>query len=962
MKKPFLILFFLLPLLNLSAQQLYFKSQDFLKIHENAEVNTVCETSNGYLWFGTSEGLFRYDGAQFKKITPVDSSIHLEVSALYQAPDQRLWVGCTKGNILYTDHRNQLTRWMPEEGTPAVPITAFEQTKDGVLWIATYGEGLYYLQHSRLYNMNMEDGLAGNDIYTLCKTPDDEIWIGTDSGINICNLKGRTKQITQLSKSDGLPDEIVKALHLDHLGNMWVGMYDHGVAYYDRSESTFSHVTPDWKHGIVNCLESFQGKELWIGTEGRGLYRMNLDSYALELLPSDKLSNSKIFDLHKDAEGNLWVINHTSGILTANRHFEQLPHQLGSIQAVLADSRKRLWIGTQAGLYQMTKDAGGTPGFEPHLSSSSLNVVSLFEDRYQNIWIGTFGDGLYCYNPQAEGQKPNYRQLTEKDGLTNGSVLSIAGSATHIWLATLGGVTEFRYDSIHQGTRAIDFQNFNHESSLGTNFIYKVFIDGKGRTWFGTDGKGISRLENGNITNYFEAGNIPLKAVYAITEDRHGNIWFSTAEDGLFEFDGQQFNHLSVKDGLRDRRISGLATDHKGHVVIAHASGIDVLNPDTRQFISFDEELGLGPIEPGLNAICADPEGNIWIGTAQSLLKYTALSESFDQYPRTLIESVKIFYEPADFHSVNTFAYDQNNLAFEYIGLWYSDPLKVRYRYQLEGYDLDWIHSKDRQAHYSNLPPGHYNFKIASTRNQTFGNEPVASYSFTVKAPFWKRSWFILLILLVLVTALYGWMKWRENRFQREAALKKERIEGQLEVLKSQINPHFLFNSFNTLNSLIEQNPQLATEYVEKLSDFYRSILQHRNKDLITIEEELEMVENFTFLLKKRFGENLQLLFNIHNDEPIFIAPLTLQMLIENAIKHNIISKARPLIIRITVAENWIEVTNNLQKKLTHQPSTQFGLQSIVSKYSLLSGLKVKIERNDNYFKVAIPIIKNAYI
>jgi len=193
--------------------------------------------------------------------------------------------------------------------------------------------------------------------------------------------------------------------------------------------------------------------------------------------------------------------------------------------------------------------------------------------------------------------------------------------------------------------------------------------------------------------------------------------------------------------------------------------------------------------------------------------------------------------------------------------------------------------------------------------------------------------------------------------------MKKEMLESQLQTLKAQINPHFLFNSFNTLITIIDENvltPDVAIEYVEKLSDFFRSILLYREQEMISLEEEWALVQNFGYLLEKRYGSMLQL----HLDPPMknaFILPLTLQMLVENAVKHNVITKEHPLNVYISIDDDdYITVKNNLQPKSKAEPSTKFGLQSIVKRYQVLTDRKVTIENDQHSFKVKIPIIKKS--
>jgi LytS/YehU family sensor histidine kinase len=217
----------------------------------------------------------------------------------------------------------------------------------------------------------------------------------------------------------------------------------------------------------------------------------------------------------------------------------------------------------------------------------------------------------------------------------------------------------------------------------------------------------------------------------------------------------------------------------------------------------------------------------------------------------------------------------------------------------------------------------------------------------------------VLLLLLSVIGLAYLWLQQRDKQKEREALLLREKVESQYEALKSQINPHFLFNSFNTLITIIEENPELGVVYVEKLSDFYRSILQYREQQLIGLEEELRLVHDYIFLLQQRFGEHLQLQVEVDKPARYYVAPLALQMLVENAVKHNVISRSKPLYISVRVEGNAILVRNNRQAKLTKAPSTGFGLQNIITRYRLLSEQEVQVAQTDHTFEVALPALQN---
>lgn len=225
-----------------------------------------------------------------------------------------------------------------------------------------------------------------------------------------------------------------------------------------------------------------------------------------------------------------------------------------------------------------------------------------------------------------------------------------------------------------------------------------------------------------------------------------------------------------------------------------------------------------------------------------------------------------------------------------------------------------------------------------------------------------SASWFHTLSAVVLVVSAIGLFLWyqrqRDRQIQLNNLLERDKAEKQLAALKAQINPHFLFNSFNSLIAIIETEPKMAVEYVENLSDFYRRIMQLRGKEIIPIQEELELVENYAYLLKKRYGDNFLLSISLLKVEG-YIVPLTLQMLVENSVKHNVISRKKPLTIKIYLKDQThLVVVNNLQVKPPHEMSTRFGLQSLMLRYDLLGKRKVRVEKTETEFRVSIPIIQ----
>lgn len=234
------------------------------------------------------------------------------------------------------------------------------------------------------------------------------------------------------------------------------------------------------------------------------------------------------------------------------------------------------------------------------------------------------------------------------------------------------------------------------------------------------------------------------------------------------------------------------------------------------------------------------------------------------------------------------------------------------------------------------------------------------AFGFDVGDQFYGTLYSTILITLVITMFMTGrafLLNWRESAVEAER-LKKENMESQFNSLRSQVNPHFLFNSLNALTNLVYQDQDKAVKFIKQLSTVYRYILSTRDKELVSLAEELEVLHSYLFLQQIRFGEKLKLHVDLNGDG--LVAPLALQMLVENAIKHNIIADEQPLTVRIYKDEAFVIVENNLQKKsIPTDESTGAGLENIKKRYSFLSAEAVRVEDNGHSFKVSVPIIPN---
>lgn len=959
-------LIFILILLNLFSKSGVAIFSDFNRVlqvdkeNKNLKIQHLFQDQQGFVWVGTDHGLYLYDGFDFEKFIADSLNVKAAISCIYQDRNQTMWVATEEGKLF----RRRSDKFK-EVNTPFhSAVNAIINRTPDELWIATYGEGIYSYKNEAWKKVATGDAAF---IYAMAITADSKVLVGTDIGL----LKyAKDNKSLLLNTKNGLPENIVREVKLLDNSKAILGFEEAGVSYMEILTNQFSKPAEltEWKLGSVNKI-NYSNYVCLVGTEKNGMVSFS----TLKNKEVKYFNSTNGFDYTKitysifDREGNLWIGADNKLIFRSILKVEFLNNKNGDfndIQAIANDPEGYLWFSNKKGLfkYNTSLPGGGIQKINvPALSK--LHIVSLFLDDWGFLWIGTFDNGLFRLNTYNNELK----KFGIKDGLKNANIVSIQGRDNKIWLATLGGVAEctIKEDKNSPGSLNYEFKSFSGAGSPGEIFVYDVFVDSKNRVWFGTDGKGLSCLNKGFYKSYNTIDGKSNIVVYSITEDKKGAIWFSTLSHGLYRYDGKQFYHLGIKEGLRDNEITGITTDWQGNVIVVHSKGIDKINPITFEIDFLGDETGMENLNSNLNALCKDVNGNIWVGKQDGLMRLIKSRYSEVTKPVTSIRRIYAFMKHGLSAKDSVFEYNQNQISLEFIGLWYANPGAVHYRYRLVGLSNQWIATNDRIVTFPNLPPGKYTFEIESSINNRFINPSSASYSFKINKPLIKQWWFITLVILLSAGGLIWYIRDRDVRFRNMEAMKKEKMEYQYETLKSQINPHFLFNSFNTLITIIEDSQEKAVDYVETLSDYFRSMLNYRDKDVIRLDEELEIVSAYFYLQQKRFGEHLKLTINVtsNDKEEFYVPPLSIQLLVENAIKHNAVSHETPLQIDISInnSNQFLVVSNNLNPKKTHDPSTGIGLNNIFSRYKILTEQDVTVIRTDKQFIVELPLIKSQH-
>ncbi len=925
--------------------QSYPASYHLLEELRELDLSTLFQDEDGFIWLGGADGLFRFDGRILENFSaPRDSQA--TVSVIAEDHTGRLLVGYASGAVARLGQDKLYPMLTPDLRTSITGLSPIDES----LFLATYGEGLWCRKGSAWHCI-----LPDLSIYDMVTSSQEFVWLATDQGVYQLNNQG--KLIRHWQESSGLPDRIVQHLVAADSG-VWAGTYTDGVAFLpvEGGPVQQSLTASNWVYGQLEDLTIQPDGTLWMTTWEHGLVEWHPGQMApWPVQVNQQVEASKLTELLVDREGATWVLVAELGLLNVRGDVAIFDGgafaPAGELLAIHA-AGIYIWVSTMEGLFRYNVRTRQWEHHRPTGLTDDDLIISIHEVQPEEVWLGTFGQGLLRYDVAQK----TIQRITEADGLINDNILDMEATNGSLWLATLGGVSQATFP-VGEPRWRLRFQNYDQENGLGANYIYKVVSDSQGRVWFATDGQGLTVLENGTFTNYNASDGLRSEVIYSATTDPQGNIWFSTLHDGIYRFDGDSFLHFGLEEGLHGVDIVALACDPHGHLTIVHEEGVDVM--DTRHFhlIHLEDDIGLLEVNANLNVITTRENGEVWFGLQQGMVRYKPGGAAQSFIPTTWLDYIEVYLEEYPVTGDTVFAYSDNHLTFGFVGLWFANPAQVTYQYQLEGYDLGWITTKDQEAIYPDLSPGEYTFKVRSAIDGQFEGTPVVRYGFRIASPFWMRGWFIALLLILTGVAIYLYVKSRERRLQALERMEKERIDFQFQTLRSQVNPHFLFNSFNTLLNVIDMDKERAVTYVEKLSDFFRSILAYREAAIISLEEELKVVQDYYYLQQQRYGDNFSLAISIEDPTHYAVPPLLLQLLVENALKHNVVSRAQPLTVQVYIEDDDLVVRNNLQRKTESEGGTRVGLANIRKRYEMLTDRPVRIAEENNWFTVRLPII-----
>lgn len=867
-------------------------------------IYSVLQDGQGFMWFGTEDGLNKYDGYKF---------------TIYRHdPDDSLTLSHNYVRCIHESHHDGKS----------------------VLWFGTWGGGLNEFDRDKeqftRYQFDSENpkSLSNNGIVSIFEEKSGELWVATSHGLN--KFDRERKEFTRY-----MPDteHNVKSTQDNWIsgvtgdpdasgGVLWVGTFYGGLYKLDREIGQFTNYPHDpqnpnsLSNNNINSIYQDRSGVLWIGTEYGGLNKFDPETEKFTHYfpdPNDphSVSDNTVMKIYEDKKGVLWIGTLEGGLNKFDRETEQFtrymhnadnPSSLSSdaVMSIYEDRSDVLWVGTWGGLNKIDRSKQQfthymhIPGNPNSLSNSA--VWSIYEDKWGFLWIGTWNGGLNRLDRKT-GQYAHYlHDPINPNSLSNDTVTRIRESHHRgeevLWVGTRGGLNKL-------DTRTEQFTRYLHDpgdpNSISSDIIRSMCVDKSGVLWIGTHNGGLNKLdpeteqfakigrlvqvmsiyedrsggvlwvgtfgglkrldlETEQFTRYRhdpdDPNSIGHNQVISVYEDQAGVLWVGTI-GGLNRFDRvkEQFTDYTVKDGLPNDVINGILEDKQGNLWLSTNEGLSKFNPETETFRNYDVYDGLQGNEFHHGAYWKGKDGEMFFGGANGFNAFYPDSIKDNPHiPPVVITDFQIFNEPVKIEKHISVAeeielsYRESVFSFEFAALDYRSPEKNQYVYMMEGFDEDWYHtdSKRRFATYTNLDPGKYVFRVKGSNNNGIWNEAGTSINIIISPPPWKTGWAYAAYVLLLGASVYGVWRFQVGRLKMRHELEMEHFEAEKLREMDEVKSRFFANishEFRTPLTLI-QGPLkqlLSDEFQGPPKKLYRMMLRNSHRLLQLINQLLDL-------------------------------------------------------------------------------------------------------------------------
>jgi ligand-binding sensor domain-containing protein/signal transduction histidine kinase/DNA-binding response OmpR family regulator len=822
----------------------------------NSTIETIFQDNRGFIWFGTRDGLNRYDGHQMivYRNNPKDSNSLSDnyIRCIYEDGEQRLWIGTINGLNQFDPARNNFARYKHDASRPASLsnnlVNCIYGDKEGNVWISTFGGGINLLQPGKTgfthfrQQPGKDNTLSDDRVNYLYEDKKNNFWVGTESGLNLFDKKTwHFKSIRNVGDNhNAAGNNVIRIIQEDQQGHLWLGTEDNGLFLFDPTRSSFKQYSHEEKNAsslasnqVRSLLVDKSGK-LWVGSINGGLDLFDpvtgsFFHYQNEPDNAASLSQRTVSALFEDKQENLWVGTHRGGVNLFNPYTDKftLYRQTSSsqslsyndVKAFCEDSEGNIWIGTDGGglnLFDPVKNSFSHYRYDPYDAKTigSDAVLHVMEDSEHNLWVGTWGGGLNLLDRKTGRFTRFMNDALNKSSISSDYIQKIFEDSRHnLWIATYYGGLNLFDRKTRQFTRVTD--DPLHQTRLSGNNIVSITEDKDQKIWIGTDDGGLNCYDplQKRFTHYFnkEEKKPDLRVLFT---DSKGRLW--VGQTGLYLFDpaADLFSLYTAKAGLDNEFIKGITEDEQGNFWVATSNGLTKFNPGTLEYRKYNTGDGLQGIEFEANAYLKTKQGQMFFGGTNGFNSFypddirintfipPVFLTDFQVFNQKIIPGIKgsPLENDISFTDAITLTYKQSTFSFGFAALNYAASENNQYAYKLEGWDKDWNYAgNEHKSSYTNLAPGEYVFRVKASNNDGVWNDEGATVRVIVTPPFWESWWFRILVVAVILGAAISFFYFK-RKFDLRKLEEQKREEMHQEQLQFFTN---ISHEFRTPLSLI---------------------------------------------------------------------------------------------------------------------------------------------------------------
>jgi ligand-binding sensor domain-containing protein/DNA-binding CsgD family transcriptional regulator len=859
-------------------------------------INCIFQDSRGFMWFGTQNGLNKYDGSSFSifkhNVGDSTSISSDDVYCAFEDNKKDLWFGTSAGLSKFNRHTNTFSNFDFDHNSKYSmrPVwSIIGSARDKKLWIGASG-GLFSFDpgSKKITHFLINDSIQhANSALTICEDNNGLIWVGTSEGglLQFDRGKSAFKFLDTGIKNGSTAHDAVNCILQDSDGFIWIGMENGVLSRYEVDKHSFIHLTDfQKKYPIIKLMESRDG-QLWVGTDKGGAFLV--DKAKLKFTPlydKPEKGTNVVLSLLNDAKGDVWLGTYHAGAFlfdkmdTTFNHFQPYAEIKNSEEsnAVLSlhEQGTDLWIGTDGGgLCQ--KNSKFIRYFKKSASANSIagNTIKCIKSDNNNLYIGTYADGMSIFNLKT-GKFTNYSQA---GGLSDNSIYAIYPDGDFVWIGTnKGGLNPFH---TKRGTFRHFVNNIKEVTSISSNTIRSIYKDSRNKLWIGTvSGLNQFNEQDSTFISFLHRAKSPMSNinVLSIHEDAKKNMWFGTHGGGLNRYDYRTdtFTSFQEKDGLGGNIVYGILEDGQGNLWLSTNKGITRFDPEKKVFKNFDLGSGLVSTQFNVGSYHKGNSGKMYFGNTEgvcSFFPYTIRTNNF--LPPVLITDFLLFNKPVipgegsplkqaiGETTEITLDYTQTVFNLKFSALNFSHADKNSYAYMLEPFDKEWNYVDNTNvATYTNLDPGTYIFKVKGSNNDKQWNENFASLNITITPPYWKTTWFQILASFVLISVIYVSYRVKVNSIKTQKEMLSQLVEkrtAEIEVKSKQLFETEVKNAQLVAQKL---NDELASKSKELTN--YTLLIVQKNRLLDELKKKLKEVIRHPGTSNLRDFKNLIQLIN----------------------------------------------------------------------------------------------------